>query len=123
MTVQATTFDIDAFRRGFEHWDIPALLDLYADDVELIQVDRDNPPSAPRVRQGRQILEGMFTHCAGAGVKATVERALANDERGAATVTCEFPGGRRVVSNTTFELRDGRIARQYDVAIGDQTTS
>jgi hypothetical protein len=31
-----------------------------------------------------------------------------------------FPGGRRVVSNATFELEDGRIVRQHDVAVGDQ---
>jgi ketosteroid isomerase-like protein len=122
MTVQSG-FDLDAFQRGFEHWDIAAVLDLYAEDVELIQLDRDNPPSAPRVRRGRQILEGMFSHCAGAGVKATVEHAVCDEHRGAATVTCEFPGGRRVVSNAMFELRDGRIVRQHDVAVGDQAAS
>jgi ketosteroid isomerase-like protein len=120
MTVQATTFNLAAYQRGFEQWDLDALLGLYAEDVQLIQVDRDNPPSAPRMRQGRHVLEGMLTHCAAAGVKATVEHAVADEHRGAATVTCEFPGGRRVVSNAMFELRDGRIVRQHDVAVGDQ---
>ena len=118
MTVQST-FDLAAFQRGFEQWDISVLLDLYAEDVELVQIDRDNPPSAPRVRSGREILKGMFRHCADAGVKATVDHAVCDERRGAATVTCEFPGGRRVVSNAAFELRDGRIVRQHDVAIGD----
>jgi ketosteroid isomerase-like protein len=119
MTVQSG-FDLEAFQRGFEQWDVDALLDLYAEDVELVHLDRDNPPSSPGVRHGRQILEGMFTHCAAAGVKATVEHAVCDEQRGAATVTCEFPGGRRVVSNGIFELRDGRIVRQHDVAVGDQ---
>lgn len=122
MTVQIR-FDVEAFQRGFEQWDIAALLDLYADDVELIQLDRDHPPSAPRVRHGRQILEGMFRHCANAGVKATVEHAVCDEQRGAATVTCEFPGGRRVVSNAILELRDGRVVRQHDIAIGDLPAS
>jgi hypothetical protein len=54
MTVTASTsFDLETFRRGYEEWDIDALLALYADEVELIQIDRDNPPSAPRAaRQG-----------------------------------------------------------------------
>jgi hypothetical protein len=35
---------------------VEALLALYADHVELIQIDRDNPPSAPRVRYGKEVL-------------------------------------------------------------------
>ena len=121
MTIQATRFDLDTFRRGYEEWDIPALLELYAEAVELVQVDRDNTPSAPRVRHGRAVLAGMLEHCAGAGVKATVEHAVAGEQRAAATVTCAFPNGRRVVSNAMFELRDGRIVREYGVVIGDQS--
>ena len=55
MTVPtSTSFDLEAFRRGYEEWDIDALLALYADEVELIQLDHDNhdnPPSAPRRRR------------------------------------------------------------------------
>ena len=121
MTVKtSTSFDLDAFRRGYEEWDIDALLALYADEVELIQIDRDNPPSSPRVRRGKEVFRGMFEHCAAAGVKATVENAVAAEDRAAATVTCEFPGGRRVVANAILELRDGRVVRERDVQAGDQ---
>ena len=121
MTVKtSTSFDLDAFRRGYEEWHIDALLALYADEVELIQIDRDNPPSSPRVRHGREVFRGMFEHCAAAGVKATVENAVAAEDRAAATVTCEFPGGRKVVANAILELRDGRIVRERDVQAGDQ---
>ena len=121
MTVgTSTSFDLEAFRRSYEEWDIEALLALYADEVELIQSDRDNPPSSPRVRHGRAVLKGMFEHCAAAGVKATVENAVAGEGRAAATVTCEFPGGRKVVANAILELRDGRIVREREVVAGDQ---
>jgi ketosteroid isomerase-like protein len=120
MTVKtSTTFDLEAFRRGYEEWDVEALLDLYADEVELIQIDRDNPPSSPRVRHGNDVFKGMFEHCAAAGVKATVEHGVAGEDRAAATVTCEFPGGRKVVANAILELRDGRIVRERDVLAGD----
>jgi ketosteroid isomerase-like protein len=115
----STSFDLAAFRRGYEEWDIDALLALYADEVELIQLDRDNPPSAPRVRHGKDMFRGMFEHCAGAGVKATVENAVAGEHRAAATVTCEFPGGRKVVANGIFELEAGRIVRERQVMSGD----
>ncbi len=120
MTVKsATGFDIEAFKRAYEEWDIEALLGLYADEVEIVQIDRDNPPSTPRVRHGKDVLRGMFEHCAAAGVKATVENAVAAEDRAAATVTCEFPGGRKVLANGIFDLRDGRIVRERDVLAGD----
>ena len=123
MTVTtAGTFDIEVFKRAYEEWDIAALLGLYADDVELVQIDRDNPPSSPRVRHGKDVFRGMFEHCAAAGVNATVEHAIAGEDRAAATVTCEFPGGRKVLANGIFELEDGRIVRERDVLAGDPKT-
>lgn len=115
----STSFDLEALRRAYEEWDIEALLDLYADEVELIQIDRDNPPSSPRTRHGKDVFRGMFEHCAAAGVKATVENAVAGENRAAATVTCEFPGGRKVLANGIFEIEDGRIVRERDVISGD----
>jgi ketosteroid isomerase-like protein len=58
MTIETrASFDLDALRRGYEEWDIEALLALYADEVELIQIDRDHPPSSPRVRHGREVFK------------------------------------------------------------------
>ena len=120
MTVKTTDrLDLEAFRRGYEEWDVEALLDLYAEDVELVQIDRNNPPSSPRIRHGRDVLRGMFEHCAAAGVKATVEHAVADGDRAAATVTCAFPGGRRVAANTILELERRRIVRERVVQAGD----
>jgi ketosteroid isomerase-like protein len=115
----AIAFDINSFKRAYEEWDVETLLGLYADDVEIIQVDRDNPPSAPRVRQGKTALRGMFEHCAAAGVTATVENLVADGHRAAATVTCEFPGGRKVLANGILEIEEGRIVRERDVVCGD----
>jgi ketosteroid isomerase-like protein len=120
MTVKTrTSFDLEALKRGYEEWDVETLLELYADDVELIQIDRDNSPSSPRVRRGKDVFKGMFEHCAAAGVTATVENLVAGRERAAATITCEFPGGRKVVANSILEIEDGRIVREQDVLAGD----
>ena len=120
MTVKTTaSFDTATFKRAYESWDIEALLELYADELELVQIDRDNPPSSPRTRQGRDVLRGMLEHCAGAGVVAMVENTVAGEDRAAATITCKFPGGRRVLANATLEIEDGRIVRELDVLSGD----
>ncbi|HYU59425.1 MAG TPA: nuclear transport factor 2 family protein [Solirubrobacterales bacterium] len=114
-----TTFDTALFKRAYEEWDIPALLGLYGDEVELTQISGDNPPSSPRTQHGKEVFRGMFEHCKSAGVKATVEHTVADEEHAAATVTCEFPGGRKVVANAILELQDGRIVREHDVVSGD----
>jgi SnoaL-like domain len=120
MTVQtATSFDIETLKRGYEEWDIDALLGLYAEDFELVQIDRDHPPSAPRELRGTDVLRGMLEHCAAAGVRATVENPVASDQRAAATITCEFPGGRRVLSNAILEIAGGKVVRELDVLSGD----
>ena len=61
----------------------------------------------------------VFAHCAAVGAKAKVENAAAGDGRAATTVTCEFPGGRKVVANSILELEGGRIVRELDVQLGD----
>jgi hypothetical protein len=122
MTVTTSTaFDLETFERGYQQWDIEALLSLYADDVEQVQIDGEHPPSSPQVRRGKEVYRGMFEHCAAAGVKASVENAVAAADRAAATVICEFPGGRKVVSNTTLELHNGRVVREHTVASGDSS--
>jgi hypothetical protein len=63
------------------------------------------------------MFKGMFEHCAAAGVRATLENAVAREHR--AAVTCEFPGGRKVVANGIFELEDGRIVCERQVLPGD----
>jgi hypothetical protein len=34
-------------------------------------------------------------------------------------VTCEFPGGRKVLANMILEIQDGRIVVERDVLSGD----
>jgi ketosteroid isomerase-like protein len=120
MTVQSVaTFDVQAFKRAYEEWDIKTLLELYAEEVKLVQIDRDNPPSAPRVRHGKDLFRGMFEHCKAVSVTATVENIVAGPDRAAATITCEFPGGRKVLANSILEIQDGRIVVERDVLSGD----
>jgi ketosteroid isomerase-like protein len=114
-----TRFDIEVYKRAYEQWDVETLLSLYADDVEQIQMDDATPPREPGTYRGKERLEQMFRHCKENGVKATVENPVPGDERAAATVTCAFPTGRKVVANVILDLRDGRIARELVTAARD----
>jgi len=114
-----TTFDLDAYKRAYEQWDVETLLSLYGDDVEQIQMDDATPPREPGTYRGKERLEQMFRHCKEHGVKATVENPVPGEERAAATVTCEFPTGRKVVANVILDLRHGLIARELVTAARD----
>ena len=119
MTAQATAFDIDAYARALERWDVDVLADMYTEDAEFVKIDGDHPPSIPRVVHGRETLRAMFTHCKSIGVESTMHHTLSGSERTAATGTCVFPDGRTVTFNHVNELRDGRIARQTEITISE----
>ena len=120
MTVEATAFDIDAYARALEHWDVDLLADMYTADTEFVKIDSEHPPSEPRVVHGVEVLRGMFAHCATIGVKSTVHHTISGPDRAAAAITCQFPDGRAITYNDLFELRDGQIARQTEVTISER---
>ena len=120
MTTQTTSgLDVERYKSAYEAWDVEALLDFYDDEVELTMISGNNPPSSPRLQRGKDVFRGMFEHCRDAGAEVTVENGIADGDRAAVTVTCVFPGGRKVVANTTQEVRDGRIVREHEVVAGD----
>lgn len=83
-------------------------------------MDDATPPSAPGVYRGREPLEQIFRQCKSNGVKATVENLVPGEERAAATVTCEFPNGRKVVANVILDLEEGRIVRELVTGARDR---
>jgi hypothetical protein len=114
-----TRFDLDTFKRAFEKWDKETLLSFYSDDIELIEVNRENPPSSPRVRRGKEVIRGIFEGGAAVGVKGTIGNGVADEQRAALTFTCVFPDGRKVMANAILELEEGLIARHMEVQSGD----
>ena len=123
MTINAQTqagirFDAEAYARGFDDWDIPALLAYYADDVELTMVTPDNPPGRPLTHRGKEPLRMMWGHAVSAGAKVSIRKAVVGDEAAAFTFDCEFPGNHVVVSNVLVDIADGLIVRQHEVMVG-----
>ena len=119
MAVQTTTqFDVDAFRRGYEEWDVEALLGLYADDVELVQIDRDNPPSRRASATARRRCAGCSSTAPPPGSPPPWGRHRRRQPR-RRHGDVQFPGGRSVAANTILELEDGRIVRERLIQAGD----
>jgi len=58
MTSTATGFDLSALRRGLEQRDIDALLGLYADNAEVVEVSKRVRPARPPSSAARRKFEG-----------------------------------------------------------------
>jgi hypothetical protein len=117
-----TTFDIQALGRAFEAGDADRVLAFYADDHEHIEIDADAPPSAPRTRVGAEAVEfmrGAVGYMAANGVKIGLENPVVGDDRAACTISVSFPDGRRLLSNTIYDLKDGKVVRQLDIQVTD----
>jgi SnoaL-like domain len=113
-----TRFDIGLLKQSFETWDLETLRELYADDLEQVEMDEVTPPANPRTRTKEELLT-IFTRASGAGVKITVDSGIVDGDRAACTFTCHFDNGRCVVANSILDLRDGQIVRQFDVQARD----
>src|SRR5436309_13064584 len=114
-----TSFDIDALKQAFEASDVDKVLDFYSPDLEHVEIDAGAPPKSPRTSDFEHIgnsLRGAVQ----AGIKLRMENLVAGTDRAACTITCVFPDGRRLISNTVYDLDGGRIARQFDVQVTDQ---
>ena len=69
---------------------------------------------------GKEPLRGIMKYGATNGVTITSESPVADSERAAATFTCTFPDGRSVVANAILDIRNGRIVRHHEVAVGER---
>jgi len=91
---------------------------LHAEHLEHIEIDAEAPPNSPRTTDKdhiRNALEGA----AQGGVKLHMDNPVVGQGRAACTITCEMPDGKRLVSNTIYDLKDGKIVRQLDVQVMD----
>jgi hypothetical protein len=90
------------------------------DDIEFVEIDQKTPPAAPAVHRGRVALIAMAEELERRGIRMEVRDGFMTDERGAVSVTCTYPDGRRVVENALLTLRDGKIARWDGVQAWDE---
>lgn len=114
-----TTFDLDTLTAAIEARDAEGQLAFYVPDAELVLVDRDNPPSSPRVVTSTTQVRAFLTDVASREMTHSVRAAVADDEHVALEVSCVYPDGTRVLCVCIGELRDGRIARQHQVQAWD----
>ena len=122
MTEQKTTsgLDFEALRQAAQHNDAEALANLYAEGAEVLIVNRETPPSSPHVLRGREQIAEFLRDVCGRDIKSRIEAEVIGEERVAFNEACRYPDGTRVLTATTLEVRDGKIARQVSVEAWDE---
>jgi ketosteroid isomerase-like protein len=120
VTEQKTGFDFEAMRHAIEELDAETLIGLYADDVEMITVNKSTTPSSPQVRRGKEEIAEFLRDVCGRAMTHRIENEVVGDERVAFNEVCEYPDGTKVLAATTLEVRDGRITHQTNVEAWDE---
>jgi ketosteroid isomerase-like protein len=115
MDATTTAFDTEALRRGIEERDAATLAALYTPDAEMIVVDRNAPPSRPRVLLGRTAIGKYLDETCGRDMTHRLERVVVSGDTAAFTQACRYPDGTRVLCLAMLDLRDGLIIRQTAV--------
>ena len=114
-------FDLDALRRGLEDRDAQAMLSLYADGAEMIEVDKRNPPKVPRVFRGREAIGEHIRDVCSREMTHRLERPVVADGRVAFTEVCRYADGTNVLCMATADLDGaGKITRQLTVTAWDE---
>lgn len=122
MSMQATggTLDFEALRRAIEGRDADTLLGFYADDAEVLTINRNSTPSSPAMVRGKEQIGEYLRDVCGREMTHRVENEVVGEDRIAFQEACEYPDGVRVLGAETLELRDGKIVRQVNVEAWDE---
>jgi hypothetical protein len=109
-----------ALKRAIETRDAVALASFYADDAHLHVVDRNNPPSKPRVVRGRPAIGTFFDDICSRAMTHEVNSCVTEGNRLAFTQACAYPDGTKVLCLAMVELEAGKISQQTIVQAWDE---
>ena len=119
-TRAAETLDFEVLRQAIESRDAEALVDLYADDAEVITVNRNSTPSSPNVLRGKEAIAEYLRDVCGREMTHRVQNEVIGEGRVVLQEACEYPDGVRVLGAQTLEVHDGKIVRQVNVEAWDE---
>jgi ketosteroid isomerase-like protein len=122
VTEQKSTsaFDFEVLRQAIENLDANRLVSLYADDAEMLTVNRYTTPSSPKVLKGKEEIAEHLRDVCGRAMTHRVENEVIGENRVAFNEACEYPDGTRVLAAMTLEVRNGKVVHQVNVEAWDE---
>jgi|SRR5215472_3072791 len=113
------SLSFDTLKAAIEGRDAAELMSLYSDDAVMRIIDRDNPPSRPRMLEGRAAIGTFYDDVCSRAMTHRVEAGVSDGRRLAFTQACAYPDGTRVFCSAMIEIADGKIARQTNLQAWD----
>lgn len=93
---------------------------LYAEDVELVIINRNFPPSQPFIRRGQAAALELWRDLCAKEMTHSVTATVIGENNFAIRESCMYADGGRVVGHVIAELQDGRITRYFSVDSWDE---
>ena len=118
----AKPFEFSRLRHALEQSDADVLAGLYADDAEMVIVDRDRPPGAPMRLAGKPAIDAFWRDVCSREMTHRVDYEVIGSDRIAFVEECLYPDGCKVLSAMTIDLRNGQIARHLTVQAWDEVS-
>ncbi|MGE3150108.1 MAG: nuclear transport factor 2 family protein [Pseudorhodoplanes sp.] len=109
-----------AIKRAIEGRDGTMLAGFYADDALVQIIDRNNPPSRPRIVKGKAAIGAFWDDICSRAMTHRVDTSIAEKDRLAFTQACTYPDGAKVFCVAVLDLDHGKIARQTVVQAWDE---
>lgn len=111
MATTANAAAIDIINRSHERREPDPILDLLADDAELVSY-RMNDLSTPDRRTGKAAIEELYRDVFSRDMTHEIRDVVVGEDKISYMVHCRYPDGKRVVGSYVCELDDhGRITR------------
>jgi hypothetical protein len=122
VTEQKSTsaFVFEALRQAIENLDANRLVGLYANDAEMLTVNRYTTPSSPKVLKGKEEIAEHLRDVCGRAMTHRVENEVIGEDRVAFNEACEYPDGNRVLAAMTLDVRNGKVVHQVNVEAWDE---
>lgn len=120
--ITTAPFEFARLKRALEQSEAEVLAELYADDAEMVIVDRDRPPGAPMRLAGKPAIDAFWRDVCSREMTHRVGHEVVGPDRVAFVEECVYPDGCKVMSAMTLDLRNGRIVRHLTVQAWDEVS-
>jgi len=110
----------ETLKRAIIGRDADLAASVYAEDAELVIVNRNYPPSRPLVLRGRSAALELWRDICAKEMTHSITATVVGDGAFAIRESCAYVDGGRVVGHVIAELRDGRIVRHLSVDCWDE---
>src|SRR4028118_1727698 len=98
------SLDFEVLRRAIEGRDADTLLGFYADDAEVLTVNRNSTPSSPNVLRGKEAIAEYLRDVCAREMTHRVENEVVGEYRVAFQEACDYPDGTRVLGAQMLEV-------------------